>query len=147
MPLEVGKDLKEDDNPEPVLEEEVVKKEIEQEPTDMTNEEETLPAEPPTTIDNEDLIQLEDLKGELDLVSEVFDSKIPYRFVLLLFHVQNSLFLLKPAFGNEQVSGVKVRIDYARQTRIHTARAAAALFFRFYLYLLSYFIIRFSTRR
>lgn len=87
MPLEVGKDLKEDDNPEPVLEEEVVKKEIEQEPTDMANEEETLPAEPPTTIDNEDLIQLEDLKGELDLVSEVFVSKIPYRFVLLLFHV------------------------------------------------------------
>lgn len=68
---EVKTEVKEDEKPELVQED--TKKE--EDTTEVTNEEVTLPVVPTittTTVDSEDLIQLEDLRGDLDPVCEVF---------------------------------------------------------------------------
>ncbi|KAJ8735021.1 hypothetical protein PYW08_014271 [Mythimna loreyi] len=67
-PLEVKPDVKEEEKTEQVQED--TKEEVEEGTTDLKHEEVTVPEEPPTTadIDNEDLIQLEDLKVDLDPV-------------------------------------------------------------------------------
>ena len=68
----VQEEIKEDEKPEP--EQEQVQEDTKQEEElgiKEVPEELALPTEPEATIDNEDLIQLEDLRGDLDPVSKI----------------------------------------------------------------------------